>query len=437
MGSERKRVGLISVSEDVSEIEELASAAGYTVAFEIVQRRDRPDPSTFVGKGKLDEVSGLLDKLTIDGLLINGYLRPSQHYNLENTLKVECMDRVRLVLNIFATRASSRESILQVERAKLEYETPLLKEWIHSAKMGEHPGFLSGGEYAVDVYYDMTKKRIRKIDEELERLRSTSDLRRRQRKRKGVSLVSLAGYTNAGKSSLMNALTKGDVYVGPTVFSTLTTTTRRLRNGGGGEILVTDTIGFFHDLPTFVIESFKTTIDEIYLADFILLIVDSSENDETIEMKLRASASILQPEVEADRILLVMNKVDRRDETRGRGSESLRQIIGFSGLVWTSATTGEGLDELLSVIHQRFSYPNLVRISLAEGPESEKVISRLYGIAEIGSVSRKERIEIIAALREKDLKRVEGWVREASGTFRIEDGREGGREAVDATSPDA
>ncbi|MGD1061476.1 MAG: GTPase HflX, partial [Methanomassiliicoccales archaeon] len=242
----RKRIGLLSVSDDVSEIEELALAAGYEITFEIVQRRDRPDPSTFVGKGKLDEVKGLLGKVRTGGLLINGYLKPSQHYNLENALKVECIDRIRLVLDIFATRASSRESILQVERAKLEYETPLLREWIHSAKMGEHPGFLGGGEYAVDVYYDTIRKRIRKIDEELERLRSSSETRRRQRKRKGVALVSLAGYTNAGKSSLMNALTKGEVYVGPTVFTTLTTTTRRIRGWSGGrEILMTDTIGFF------------------------------------------------------------------------------------------------------------------------------------------------------------------------------------------------
>ena len=251
---------------------------------------------------------------------------------------------------------------------------------------------------------------------------SSSNLRRRQRKRKGVSLVSLAGYTNAGKSSLMNALTKGDVYVGPTVFSTLTTTTRKLRNGsGGGEILVTDTIGFFHDLPTFVIESFKSTIDEIYLADLVLLVVDSSENDEMIGMKMRASASILQPEVEGDRILLIMNKVDRREVGRGRGTDSLRRIIDVGGIIWTSATTGEGVEELLTTIRRRFPFPNVVRISLPMDSTAEKIISQLYEIGEIRGVSRGERIDILAALREKDLTKVQGWVRDDGGSITIEE----------------
>ncbi len=412
---------MISVDEDVSEIEELASAAGYRVAFEILQRRARPDPSTFVGRGKLEEISRFLERAPVDVLLINGYLKPSQHFNLENTLKVACEDRVRLVLNIFATRASSRESILQVERAKLEYEMPLLKEWIHSAKTGEHPGFLGGGEYAVDVYYDTIRKRITKIDEELERLRSSSDLRRRQRKRKGVNLVSLAGYTNAGKSSLMNALTKGDVYVGPTVFSTLNTTTRRLRDDGKGrEILVTDTIGFFHDLPAFVIESFKSTIDEIYLADLVLLVVDSSESDDVIEVKIRASTSILKPDVEGEHIVLVMNKVDRREKERALDAEPLRRTIDFSQIVWTSAKTGAGVDELLATIKKRFSNPNVVRISLPEGSEGERVLSRLFDIAEIRELSKEGGIKALVALSDRDLKRAEEWVRSASGTFHVE-----------------
>ena len=411
---------MVSINEDVYEIEELASAAGYKVVFEILQRRDRPDPSTFVGKGKLEEISTLLKTVSVDSLLINGYLKPSQHFNLENTLKVECEDRIRLVLNIFATRASSRESALQVERARLEYETPLLREWIHSAKMGEHPGFLSGGEYAVDVYYDMTKKRIRKIDEELEKLRASSDLRRRQRRRKGVGLVSLAGYTNAGKSSLMNALTESEVYVGPTVFSTLTTTTRRLKGGKAGkEVLVTDTIGFFHDLPAFVIESFKSTIDEIYLADLVLLIVDCSESDETIERKIRASSAILLPEVEGDRIVLVMSKIDLRGTERRKDAEGLRALIEFDEAVWTSTKSGEGISELLSIINQRFSYPNLVRISLPEGSEGERIASRLFDLGEVRNITRTEKIEVSVALRDRDLKKVKDLVEAAGGTLTV------------------
>ncbi|HTY47158.1 MAG TPA: GTPase HflX, partial [Methanomassiliicoccales archaeon] len=279
------------------------------IAFEVIQRRRHPEPSTFIGQGKLDELTEFLEHRRIDGILINGDLKPTQHYHLENTLKIECIDRLRLVLDIFTTRASSPESHLQVERARLQYEIPLLREWIHSAKMGEHPGFLGGGEYAVDIYYDLIKKRMRRIDEELERLRVSGTIRRRRREKRGAHLVSLAGYTNAGKSSLFNALTEGDVLTDTALFSTLTTTTRKMK-GALDEILVTDTIGFFHDLPPFMIESFKSTLDELYSSNLILLIVDSSEDREEEKRKLAASASVLQNEVSGDRLIVVLNKID-------------------------------------------------------------------------------------------------------------------------------
>ncbi|MCU0861375.1 MAG: GTPase HflX, partial [Methanomassiliicoccales archaeon] len=255
-----KRCALITLDDDVEEIEELARSAGYEILFIVLQKRSRPDPVTFIGRGKLEEIGGVLKEVGIDALILNGDLKPSQHYLIENTLKVECVDRIRLVLDIFTLRANNKESRLQVERARLRYEVPLLREWIHSAKAGEHPGFLGSGEYAVDAYYDLIKMRMKRIDDELDSMRSTERQRREQRRRRGFHLVSFAGYTNAGKSSMMRSMTGEDVLVQDMMFSTLSTTTKRLK-GSSSPILITDTIGFLDDLPPYVIEAFKNTIE--------------------------------------------------------------------------------------------------------------------------------------------------------------------------------
>ena len=415
---DRGRVGLITLNEDVAELEELARSAGYLVVFEIIQRRDRPEPSTFIGKGKLKDLVDFLKETGVDGVLINGDLKPSQHYNLENALKVECVDRIRLVLNIFTTHASSKESVLQVERARLKYEVPLLKEWIHSAKAGEHPGFLGGGEYAVDVYYDLVKKRMVKIDAELDQISSSSEMRRKQRRKKGAHLVSLAGYTNAGKSSLLNVLTDANAFVDSTLFSTLATTTRRLK-GTEKEILVTDTIGFFHDLPPFVIESFKSTIEEIYLADLVLLVVDASEKEEEIERKLHASTNVLRPDVKAERIILVMNKTDMISEEKSVDWNRFGASMDYSEMVWASTTTGAGVDELLRTIMERFSYPNKASLSLPSTNQAESLVSYLYDLGEVERIERDVRIELAVSLRDRDLQKTIDSVERIGGTYRL------------------
>jgi GTP-binding protein HflX len=341
------------LNEDVRELEELALSAGYTVIFEVIQRRERPEATTFVGRGKIEELKLLLSIRPVDLLLIDGILKPSQHFNLENSLKVECIDRVRLVLNIFTTRANDRESKLQVERAKLQYEVPLLKEWIHSAKAGEHPGFLGGGEYAVDVYYDLIKKRIKKIDEELKSINQSHVIRRGQRQKRGQALVSLAGYTNAGKSALLNALTGETVLVENRMFSTLSTTTRKIKDIGR-TVLITDTIGFLDDLPTFVIEAFKNTIEEIFTADLVLLTVDSSETREEIKRKILTSKKILYPDLSPERVILVLNKIDV-GPGRYLDEKVLSEWIECSAVVKLSATTGEGIDSLIDLISEYFT----------------------------------------------------------------------------------
>ena len=407
------------MNEDVRELEELASSAGYTVIYEVIQRRERPEATTFVGRGKIEEIKTLLSIKSVDLLLIDGVLKPSQHFNLENTLKVECIDRVRLVLNIFTTRANDRESKLQVERARLQYEVPLLKEWIHSAKKGEHPGFLGGGEYAVDVYYDLIKKRIKKIEEELKSINQTHVIRRGQRQKRGQALVSLAGYTNAGKSALLNALTGGTVLVENRMFSTLSTTTRKIRDIDR-TILITDTIGFLDDLPPFVIEAFKNTIEEIFTADLVLLTVDSSEPREEIKRKILTSKKILYPDLSPERVILVLNKIDI-GPGRHLDEKVLSEWIECAAIVKVSAKTGDGIDTLMDLISKYFTPPHRFEMILPYSERSESFISSLRGLECLESVRYDTSIHLQGACEIKDLERIKSQVASLKGTFKLAD----------------
>jgi GTP-binding protein HflX len=407
------------LNEDVRELEELASSAGYTVIFEVIQRRERPEATTFVGRGKIEELKLILAARPIDMLLIDGVLKPSQHFNLESSLKVECIDRVRLVLNIFTTRANDRESKLQVERAKLQYEMPLLKEWIHSAKAGEHPGFLGGGEYAVDVYYDLIKKRIKKIEEELKAINQSHVIRRGQRQKRGQALISLAGYTNAGKSALLNVLTGGAVLVENRMFSTLSTTTRRIKDINR-TILITDTIGFLDDLPTFVIEAFKNTIEEIFTADLVLLTVDSSESRDEIKRKILTSKKILYPDLSPEKVILVLNKIDK-GPGRYLDESVLSEWMECSAVVKVSATTGEGIDSLMDLISGYFVPPHRFEIELPYSDRSENFISSLRELECLKVVRYDHTIHLLGACEIKDLERIKTQVARLKGSFNLED----------------
>jgi GTPase len=412
-----RRCAIITLDERVEEIEELARSAGYEIIYEMIQRRARPDPTTFLGRGKIEEVEEALKAKIVDVLIINGDLKPTQHYVLENALKVECVDRIRLVLEIFMLRANSKESRLQVERARLKYEIPLLREWIHRAKMGEHPGFLGGGEYAVDVYYDLIKKRMSKIDEELRRQGESNDQKRLQRKRKGFNMVSLAGYTNAGKSSLMRRLTGEEVLVEDRMFSTLSTTTKRL-NGTNLPILLTDTIGFLDNLPPFVIEAFKNTVTEIFHADLILLLVDSSDDWYEVERKLATSERILFPEVELDRVYLVLNKIDQID--RNKRNNLLIQMAErwqSSHIHPISALTGEGIDELLDSILTLFSHQIHFELILPQTGKTEAFLTWLRSKVSISNLEYANDVRVVGTCDEVDVKRIKEKADEIKGTI--------------------
>ncbi len=394
---------LVSLTDDTDEIEALLDSAGHRVKERLVQRRDHPDPQLFVGRGKLDEIKDRLARGDLQIVVFNGELRPTMHYHLEQELGVECYDRLRVLLELFAQRAATREAKLQVELALLHYEVPLLREWIHVADIGERPGFMAGGELRVDAYYETVKRRLKKIKDELETIRRERDVRRQLRKERGYHLVALAGYANAGKSSLLNALAQEHVVVDARMFSTLSTTTRTLP-GVHRRVLLTDTVGFVDGVPFWMIEAFNATLEEIYQADLVLLLVDAADAVEEIRRKVRLAARTLLPKVPVEAILPVLTKVDLLPpDTLAAKVTALTESEFHRPPLLLSAKTGEGLDDLRRTVLDTFAYPVEIHLVLPQDPETEGKLHWLHEHAEVVSVVHgPDRVEAAVRCRLQD-----------------------------------
>ncbi|MFP4169491.1 MAG: GTPase HflX [Methanomassiliicoccales archaeon] len=405
---------IVTLSEDLREFEELADSAGYRVLYEVIQRRKSPHTATFLGKGKLRELNELVEEWPVDAILINGDLKPTQHFNLESELKKECVDRIGVVLSIFASKARDKKAKLQVEKARLEYELPFLREWIHNARMGEHPGFLSGGEYQVDVYYELVKRRIKKINEELKTINQGQELRREQRRKRGFLLVSIAGYTNAGKSSLLKRLTGEQVSIDRRMFSTLSTTTRRLE-GVNRDILLTDTIGFLQNLPHFMIESFATSIEDIYLSDLILLVIDASESLDSMERKIETSSKILFPTVDTSEVMVVLNKVDAVEGDLQRRIDLTEELLPGCKVIPVSVLEDHGVKDLIGSIVSFFQYQCRIDFLAPNSSTTSSLVSRLYEKGEVRKVVYGNQVKVSANCRMRDYDRFLGMIAEAGG----------------------
>jgi len=413
------RAALLTLTEEVREIEELADSAGYEILFEIIQRRTRSHSSTFVGKGKLREIQRVLLENPVDVLLINSDLRPSQHFSLENTLKVECVDRIGTVLEIFVQKARDKKARLQVEKARLEYEIPFLREWIHNAKAGEHPGFLGAGEYQVDVYYNLIRRRVKKINDELGLLGERQDLRRVQRRKRGFYLVSIAGYTNAGKSSLLRRLSGEEIVIDSRMFSTLSTITRRLEEIKK-DILLTDTIGFLRDLPHFMIESFRTTIDDIFMSDLILLVVDGGDPIELLLSKLDTSLRMISPPVEKRDMIIVLNKIDLIYNLE-RTIEPIQERIPGVPIFPISILEDAGINELRTAIVSTFKYTHTLSFSAPNNPETANFVSFLYDNTEMRSIDYENEVMVSTNCRERDYRKILSKIKELNGRIISDD----------------
>ena len=405
-----KKVVLLAISDDTVEIKALLDTLGATATKDFVQKRASPHKVSFLGPGKIDEVAEDLKDVEFDFVVIDGVLKPSQHHFLEMKFQKECVDRPGVILRIFADHAHTPEALAQVTLAKLRYEMPFLREWVHKAKSGERPGFLSGGAYATDVYYEHAKSQVRRIERTLSELSHQREITRTKRREGGFSLISLSGYTNAGKSALMNRLCASTVEVDPRLFSTLATTTRKVL-GVRGNVLMSDTVGFIRDLPPELIKAFNSTLEEIFFADLILLVFDVSDAIDQIKAKLDDSLSILRPRTEGRSIVIVGNKVDLvSDEREERVGEGVRTAVPGFELLFVSALTGEGLDALRTRISQVQDRSCIVEAELPLTNESYSLMSRLRSIAEVSQKVSPKSLSVIIRCKPDDVNKISGWL---------------------------
>ncbi|MFB6133835.1 MAG: GTPase HflX [Halanaeroarchaeum sp.] len=385
-------------SPETAEIRSLARAAGYEVVGEVTQIRSA-DPALQIGEGKAAELAGLVADRSATTVVFDNRLGPYQTYNLGTRLPdgVEILDRFTLILEIFGQRAQTRKAQLQVELAELRYELPRAEAKVSLAKRDERPGFMGLGEYDESREQDI-KAQISRIRDELDRIEKTEDQRREERRRSGFDLVALAGYTNAGKSTLMQALAE-DLEVGenedlhpdldPTakkadhLFTTLGTTTRRLEFDRR-DVLLTDTVGFISDLPHWLVESFKSTLSSVYHADLVLLVVDVSEPIEDIREKLVTSHDTLYERNEAP-IVTVLNKIDQvDDEVVAEKREALTALAPDP--VAVSAQEGESLDDLRERIDAELPDRERERLVLPMTDDTMSVVSWVHDNANVHDV---------------------------------------------------
>jgi len=409
MNLKKKNAILISLDDSTSEIVQLADTLGYTVLKEFIQHRENPDVNFYIGCGKVDEIKEYFEDAeeSFDLVIVNGELKPSQWFALEKKLETKVYDRVRLILAIFEEHAERREALLQVKLAQLQYERPYVRELIHRAKAGEHPGFMAGGEYQVDDYYEMIKRQTKKIGEDLQKIRENRELQRQTRSKSGFYSVSLAGYTNAGKSSLMNLLSGEKVKVEEQLFSTLSTTTRSITAKNKEKkipILLTDTVGFIENLPACIIDAFHSTLEEIELADVVILVVDGSEAKEVVEKKLRVSLNELRNIGVGAPIIIALNKIDLIDnESLNTLREHLDQtgIIDDHVFVDISVKENKHIEVLLQTIYD--SLPHMVKITfqLPLEEKSHAFISQLYEKTQVLHITYSEVITVDVECNEK------------------------------------
>ncbi len=334
--------------DDLAELALLADTAGADPVASELQRRDRPDPATYVGKGKAAELAELAESLDVDVVIFDDELSPAQQRNLEKLFQRDVVDRVALILDIFAQHAGSQEGMVQVELAQLRYRLPRLRgRGIELSQQGSGIGTRGPGETQLEVDRRRIQRRITKLERDLVQLGRTRDTQRKARRRRSLSSVALVGYTNAGKSTLLNRLTHAEVLVEDRLFSTLDPSTRRLRLPGGEIVLLSDTVGFVRRLPHQLVESFQSTLEEVGSADLLVHLVDAGVAEP--ETRIRAVRAVLD-EIGAGRVpeQIVFTKTDTvTDETLERLLASHPGAIGVSG------RTGAGVEELPVVIGDR------------------------------------------------------------------------------------
>ena len=387
------------IEESMAELKRLADTAGAKVVGTFTQRKEKPDAAFFLGRGKVNELSMEIQNLEADLLILDDELTPSQQNNLERVLGVKVIDRTALILDIFAQRARSREGKLQVELAQLRYHLPRLSgKGTVLSRLGGGIGTRGPGETKLEVDRRRIYSKIHDIEGQIDSMKKSRALHRKKRKGSQLPLVALVGYTNAGKSTLLNKLTGAEVFAEDKLFATLDTTTRYLQLPEKQEILLTDTVGFIQKLPHTLVKAFRATLEEVQEADLLLHVVDCS--NENLEAQIEAVVSVLKELEAKDKpVLYVFNKADLMDNPHVR-----ERLLREWGGVFVSASTGENLAALQRHVEGFFKESKVhmtLLIPYAEGT----VVTRLHKLnAVIATVYEEKgtRVEVRLPLSERD-----------------------------------
>ena len=405
----RNQPGLLTIDDSLQELALLAETAGLGVVGQAQQTLEHPNPKTYLGSGKIKEIKALVNDLVADIVLFDDELNPRHQRELEKEFgeSVQVVDRTALILDIFAQHAQTREGALQVELAQYEYRLPrLTRAWTHLARQAGGGGGRSGsvggvglrgpGETQLEVDRREIRRRIARLKRELEKVRAHRSRHRERRKKSAIPTVALVGYTNAGKSTLLNFLSDADVYVADELFATLDPTTRRVPSSKGHPLLFTDTVGFIQKLPTGLIAAFRATLEEIHEADLLLHVVDITHTNATSQAEV-VQATLEEIQVSGIPMITALNKIDLLPDHE----YAFDQVDSFERAVPISALTGEGVDTLLSVIEREMfedSHEVTVELPYKEG----HLISIFHDYGEIASISyEREHVVINGTLPQR------------------------------------
>ena len=391
--------GIFPMEESMAELARLADTAGAKIVGSFTQRKEKPDAALFLGRGKVNELAMEVQNLEATLLIVDDELTPSQQHNLERTLGIKVIDRTALILDIFAQRARSREGKLQVELAQLRYNLPRLSgQGLALSRLGGGIGTRGPGETKLEVDRRRIYSKIHDIEEQIKGVARSRSLHRIRRKESQIPLVALVGYTNAGKSTLLNKLTGSEVFAEDKLFATLDPTTRHLVLPEKQEILLTDTVGFIQKLPHTLVTAFRATLEEVQEADLLLHVVDASGSH--IEEQIEAVVAVLQELDAADKpVLFVFNKADKLTNPHVR-----EQLLHGRDGVFISAVTGENLDGLLRRI-EGFFQESQVRMTLLVPYSDGSVVTRLHSLNAVLETAYEEagtKLTVRLPLSEKD-----------------------------------